>query len=93
MSEPSPPSTTLYPSVPFFWCDYSLHLPGNRANLLRRPFQTRPNNDGLQEWGENIITDGRDNKLHVWLGVEELPGIGGLAALSESPAYSGIRWL
>ncbi len=28
---------------------------------------------------------GRDNKLHVWLRVEELPGIGGSAALSESP--------
>ncbi len=28
---------------------------------------------------------GRDNELHVWLRVEELPGIGGSAALSESP--------
>ncbi|KAG7441482.1 WD40 repeat-like protein [Guyanagaster necrorhizus] len=40
---------------------------------------------GVQEWGANIITQGRDNKLHVWRRVEELPGIGGSAALSESP--------
>ncbi|SJL05265.1 uncharacterized protein ARMOST_08631 [Armillaria ostoyae] len=40
---------------------------------------------GVQEWGANIITQGCDNKLHVWLRVEELPGIGGSAALSESP--------
>ncbi|KAK0506524.1 WD-40 repeat-containing protein [Armillaria luteobubalina] len=40
---------------------------------------------GVQEWGANIITQGRDNKLHIWLRVEELPGIGGSAALSESP--------
>ncbi|KAK0446436.1 WD-40 repeat-containing protein [Desarmillaria tabescens] len=39
---------------------------------------------GIQEWGANIITQGRDNKLHVWRRVEELPGIGGSAALSES---------
>ncbi|KAI0768148.1 WD-40 repeat-containing protein [Trametes elegans] len=37
---------------------------------------------GVQEWGQRIITHGRDNKLHVWEGVRE-PGraVGGSAAL------------
>ncbi|KAK0245390.1 hypothetical protein EDD85DRAFT_800788 [Armillaria nabsnona] len=40
---------------------------------------------GVQEWGVNIIIQDRDNKLRVWLRVEELLGTGRPAALSESP--------
>ncbi|KAK0232842.1 WD-40 repeat-containing protein [Armillaria fumosa] len=58
------------------------------TRTLRPISSWKAHNDGLlgvQEWGANIITQGRDNKLHIWLRVEELPGIRGSAALSESP--------
>ncbi|KAK0208026.1 WD-40 repeat-containing protein [Desarmillaria ectypa] len=57
------------------------------TRTLRPISSWKAHNDGVlgvQEWGANIITQGRDNKLHVWHRVEELPGIGGSAALSES---------
>ncbi|KAG7450737.1 WD40 repeat-like protein [Guyanagaster necrorhizus] len=57
------------------------------TRTLRPISSWKAHNDGVlgvQEWGANIITQGRDNKLHVWRPVEELPGIGGSAALSES---------
>ncbi len=61
---------------------------------------------GVQEWGANIITygafdligstiyakgcrQGRDNRLPI----EELPGIGGSAALNRQFPYSGTRWM
>ncbi|SJL03049.1 uncharacterized protein ARMOST_06394 [Armillaria ostoyae] len=40
---------------------------------------------GVQEWGANTIRQGRGNKLHVWLRIQELPGIRRSAALSDSP--------
>ncbi|KAF9039678.1 WD40 repeat-like protein [Hymenopellis radicata] len=39
---------------------------------------------GVQECGEHVITQARDNKLHVWARVEEYSLIGGSAALAES---------
>ncbi|KAK0456955.1 hypothetical protein EV421DRAFT_1698322, partial [Armillaria borealis] len=45
------------------------------------------NDELLYRSGEQTLsrTQGRDNKLHVWLRVEEPSGIGGSVALSESP--------
>ncbi|KAH9481428.1 ASTRA-associated protein 1 [Psilocybe cubensis] len=43
---------------------------------------------GVEEWGESIVTHGRDNKLHVWQRIEELPAsarIGGSAGLPDLP--------
>ncbi|KAN0120739.1 WD40-repeat-containing domain protein [Russula decolorans] len=35
---------------------------------------------GLEEWGKQVITHGRDNKLHVWkLSSQNLPTLGGSA--------------
>ncbi|KAF8071996.1 WD-40 repeat-containing protein [Lyophyllum atratum] len=42
---------------------------------------------GIEEWGNHIITHARDNKLHVWTRVEELPPsarLGGSAAQTSS---------
>ncbi|TFK40280.1 WD-40 repeat-containing protein [Crucibulum laeve] len=44
---------------------------------------------GIEEWGGHIITHGRDNKLHVWTRVEELPAsvrVGGAATALDLPS-------
>ncbi|KAF9453422.1 WD-40 repeat-containing protein [Macrolepiota fuliginosa MF-IS2] len=44
---------------------------------------------GLEEWGDEVITHGRDNKLHVWKRIAELPGsvrLGDTAASVDLPA-------
>ncbi|CAA7267117.1 unnamed protein product [Cyclocybe aegerita] len=41
---------------------------------------------GVEEWDEQIVTHGRDNKIHVWQRITELPSsarIGGSATLSD----------
>ncbi|RDB25570.1 ASTRA-associated protein 1 [Hypsizygus marmoreus] len=43
---------------------------------------------GVEEWGQRVITHARDNKLHVWTRVEELPPsarLGGSAAQADLP--------
>ncbi|PPQ67516.1 hypothetical protein CVT25_006057 [Psilocybe cyanescens] len=43
---------------------------------------------GVEEWDEYIVTHGRDNKLHVWQRIKELPSsarIGGSAGLPNLP--------
>ncbi|KAK0245425.1 WD-40 repeat-containing protein [Armillaria nabsnona] len=83
--------TTLFISLDnerIYSGDGSGFVVSTSTRTLRPISSWKAHNDGLlgvQEWGANIITQGRDNKLHVWLRVEELPGIGGSAALSESP--------
>ncbi|KAK0465642.1 WD40-repeat-containing domain protein [Armillaria novae-zelandiae] len=83
--------TTLFISLDnerIYSGDGSGFVVSTSTRTLRPISSWKAHNDGLlgvQEWGANIITQGRDNKLHIWLRVEELPGIGGSAALSESP--------
>ncbi|KAF9474246.1 WD-40 repeat-containing protein [Pholiota conissans] len=43
---------------------------------------------GVEEWEKHIVTHGRDNKVHVWQRIKELPSearIGGSAALPSLP--------
>lgn len=43
---------------------------------------------GVEEWEAQIVTHGRDNKLHVWTRIEEMPSsarLGGSAALPSLP--------
>lgn len=43
---------------------------------------------GVEEWETQIVTHGRDNKLHVWTRIEEMPSsarLGGSAALPSLP--------
>ncbi|KAF9466576.1 WD-40 repeat-containing protein [Collybia nuda] len=43
---------------------------------------------GVEEWGNRVITQARDNKLHVWARIEELPAsarLGGSAAQPNLP--------
>ncbi|KAK0433421.1 WD40-repeat-containing domain protein [Armillaria borealis] len=82
--------TTLFISLDnerIYSGDGSGFVVSTSTRTLRPISSWKAHNDrllGVQEWGANIITQGRDNKLHVWLRVEDLPGIGGSAGLSES---------
>ncbi|KAL5525622.1 hypothetical protein ACEPAG_6958 [Sanghuangporus baumii] len=40
---------------------------------------------GVQEWGMNIVTHGRDNKLHVWERVLAPPSLGTVASNPDMP--------
>ncbi|KIM39791.1 hypothetical protein M413DRAFT_28978 [Hebeloma cylindrosporum] len=46
---------------------------------------------GVEEWDKYIVSHGRDNKVHVWLRIEDLPfssRIGGSAGLPSLPTPS-----
>ncbi|GLB40474.1 putative WD40 repeats [Lyophyllum shimeji] len=50
---------------------------------------------GIEEWRERIITHARDNKLHVWTRVEELPPsarLGGGSAAQMSTPRPKLRY-
>ncbi|KAG5644377.1 hypothetical protein DXG03_008605 [Asterophora parasitica] len=45
---------------------------------------------GIEEWGECIITHARDNKLHVWTRVEELPTSARLGGSNAQSAATDV---
>ncbi|PBK59148.1 hypothetical protein ARMSODRAFT_1027646 [Armillaria solidipes] len=106
MSEPSPPARYILRShssgltVLFIFLDKErISFEDGSERVVSTSTHTscpissrKAHNDGLQESGENFITEGRDTKLHVWLCVEELPVIGRSELyLNRPPILDGCR--
>ncbi|KAF8917549.1 WD40-repeat-containing domain protein [Mucidula mucida] len=84
------PVTTLFVSADnerIYSGDFSGHVICTSTRTLRPIVSWKAHEDGIlgvQECREDVITQARDNKLHVWARVEEYSRIGGSAALAES---------